>query len=113
MMEQILNNRRKKDEKKVGVTKDEIDEAIRTSEKKKSCSQIEKELEKLKEKEKEQKLRKQQKHKDKDQFKDDDDNEDAYVDSDAHGVVVDGHCVYIIQRSEKLISLFLLLTDRY
>ncbi|KAA6392715.1 MAG: putative Phospholipid-transporting ATPase 10, partial [Streblomastix strix] len=98
--------------KKVGVTKDEIEETIRTSGKKKSSSQIEKELEKLKEKEKEQKLRKQQKHKDKDQFKDDDDDEDAYVDSDAHGVVVDGHCVYIIQRSEKLISLFLLLTDR-
>ncbi|KAA6364986.1 MAG: hypothetical protein EZS28_039486, partial [Streblomastix strix] len=99
--EKILEMKIRQILKKVGVTKDEIEEAIRTSRKKKSSSQIEKELEKLKEKEKEQNLRKQQKHKDKDQFKDDDDNEDIYVDSDAHGVVVDGHCVYIIQRSEN------------
>ncbi|KAA6394613.1 MAG: hypothetical protein EZS28_009860 [Streblomastix strix] len=79
--------------KKVGITKNEIEEAIRTSGKEKSSSQIEKELEKLKAKEKGQNLRKQQKHKckDKDQFKDGDGDEDIYIDSDTNGVFVDGY----------------------
>ncbi|KAA6388278.1 MAG: hypothetical protein EZS28_016195 [Streblomastix strix] len=104
----VTNNYPRLLKRQVGITKDEIEEAIRTSGKKKSSSQIEKELEKLKAKKKGQNLRKQQKHKhkDKDQFKvgDEDEDEDVYIDSDTNGDIYGSPIITVPMNLQSEIS---------